>query len=105
MHQCPRCQSHRLIKNGSATDKPKKQCKACGYQFTRTTPRGKPLTIKVNAVLWYLSGVSMSRIAFLSRVSVQAVLTGSGPSPKTPMRSQRQRRTSSCWNRLSCGIV
>jgi insertion element IS1 protein InsB len=74
MHQCPRCQSDRLIKNGSATDKPKKLCKACGYQFTRTTPRGKPLTTKVNAVLWYLSGVSMNRIAFLSRVSVQAVL-------------------------------
>jgi transposase-like protein len=47
MHQCPRCQSDRHIKNGSAPDKPKKLCKACGYQFTRTTPRGKPLTTKV----------------------------------------------------------
>jgi insertion element IS1 protein InsB len=74
MHECPRCQSSRLIKNGSATGKPKKLCKACGYQFTRMTPRGKPLMTKVNAVLWYLSGVSMNRIAFLSRVSVQSVL-------------------------------
>src|SRR5499433_3175456 len=73
MHVCPRCQSDRLVKNGSAGGKPKKQCKQCGYQFTRTTPRGKPLAMKINAVLWYLSGVSMNRIAFLLRVSAQAV--------------------------------
>jgi insertion element IS1 protein InsB len=39
------------------------------------TPRGKPLALKVNAVLWYLSGMSMHRMAFLLRVSAQAVLT------------------------------
>ena len=75
MHVCPRCQSDRLVKNGFAAGKPKKPCKQCGYQFTRTTPRGKPLAMKINAVLWYLSGVSMNRIAFLLRVSAQAVLT------------------------------
>ena len=74
MHVCPRCQGERLVKNGSAAGKPKKQCKQCGYQFTRTTPRGQPLTTKINAVLWYLSGMSMNRIAFLLRVSAQAVL-------------------------------
>jgi hypothetical protein len=31
--------------------------------------------MKLNAVLWYLSGVSMNRIAFLLRVSAQAVRT------------------------------
>jgi hypothetical protein len=30
--------------------------------------------MKINAVLWYLSGISMNRIAFLLQVSVQAVL-------------------------------
>jgi transposase len=74
MHECPKCQSDRVIKNGSAAGKPKKQCKPCGYQFTRTTPRGKPLKIKINAVLLYLSGISMNRIAFLLRVSAQTVL-------------------------------
>src|SRR4029453_10660462 len=74
MHACPKCQSDRVIKNGSAAGKPKKQCKQCGYQFTRTTPRGKPLPTKINAVLLYLSGISMNRIAFLLRVSAQAVL-------------------------------
>jgi len=75
MHVCPRGQSERLVKNGSAAGKPKKQYKQCGHQCTRTTPRGNPLTLKINAVLWYLSGVSMNRIAFLLRVSAQAVLT------------------------------
>src|SRR5215475_8410574 len=75
MHVCPRCQSDRLVKNGSAAGKPKKQCQQCDYQFTRTTPRGKPLSTKINAVLWYLSGMSMNRIAFLLHVSAQAVLT------------------------------
>jgi transposase-like protein len=54
MQKCPRCQSDRLIKNGSTTGKPKKLCKVCGYQFTRTTSRGKPLTTKMNAIMWYL---------------------------------------------------
>jgi len=74
MQVCPQCQSDRLVNNGSAAGKPKKQCQQCGYQFTRTTPRGKPLTTKINAVLLYLSGISMNRIAFLLRVSAQAVL-------------------------------
>jgi hypothetical protein len=65
----------RLIKNGSVAGKPKKQCKPCGYQFTRTTPRGQPLAMQINAILWDLRGMSMHRIAFLLRVSAQAVLT------------------------------
>ena len=75
MGVCPQCQGERLVKNGSAAGKPKKRCKQCGYQFTRTTPRGKPLATKINAVLWYLRGMSMHRMAFLLRVSTQAVLT------------------------------
>jgi transposase len=74
MQQCPRCQSDWVINNGSAAGKPKKRCKQCGYQFTRTTPRGKPLQTKILAVLLYLSGLSMNRIATLCGVSAQAVL-------------------------------
>ena len=77
MYTCPKCQSDQLINNGSAAGKPKKHCKQCGDQFPRTTPRGKPLAMKVNAVLWYGSGMSMNRIAFLLQVSAQAVLTWS----------------------------
>jgi insertion element IS1 protein InsB len=74
MRVCPKCQSDRLVNNGSAAGKPQKRCQQCGYQFTRTTPRGKPLNTKINAVLFYLSGISMNRMAFLLRVSAQPVL-------------------------------
>jgi hypothetical protein len=50
---CPPCQGDRLVHNGSAAGKPKKQRNPCGYQCTRTTPRGKPLTMKITAGLWY----------------------------------------------------
>src|SRR5215510_504640 len=74
MQKCPRCHSEQVVPNGSAAGKPKKRCKPCGYQFTRTTPRGKPLQIKMLAVLLYLSGLWMNRIATLCGVSAQAVL-------------------------------
>jgi transposase len=74
MYQCPKCQSERVVPNGSAAGKPKKRCQQCGYQFTRTTPRGKPLQTKILAVLLYLSGLSMNRSATLCGVSAQAVL-------------------------------
>jgi transposase-like protein len=38
MPMCPQCQSDHVIKNGSATGKPKNQCKQCGYQFTSSPP-------------------------------------------------------------------
>jgi transposase-like protein len=74
MPVCPQCQSDRVIKNGAVAGKPKRQCQPCGSQFPRTTPRGTPLTTKSNAVLLSLSGMSRNRIAFLLRVSAQAVL-------------------------------
>jgi insertion element IS1 protein InsB len=73
MQVCPQCQRDRLVNNGSAAGKPKKLCRQWGSQFTRTTPRGKPLAMKVHAVLWYLSGISLPRLAFLLRVSAQSV--------------------------------
>jgi insertion element IS1 protein InsB len=75
MQVCPQCQSDRLVNNGSAAGKPKKLCRQCGDQCTRITPRGKPLAMKVHAVLWSLSGLSMHRLACLLRVSAQSGLT------------------------------
>jgi insertion element IS1 protein InsB len=74
MHACPPSQRDRLVNNGSVAGKPTKLCERCGVQFTRTTPRGKPLTTQINAVLCYLSGLSMHHLACLLRVSAQSVL-------------------------------
>jgi hypothetical protein len=54
MQVCPQCQRDRLVNNGSAA--------------------GKPLTTKIHAVWLYLRGISVNRMAFLLRVSAQAVL-------------------------------
>jgi transposase-like protein len=74
MQVCSPCQSDRLVNNGAVAGKPKKLCRQCGDQLTRTTPRGEPLVRKVQAVLFYLSGISMHRIAFLLRESAPSVL-------------------------------
>jgi transposase-like protein len=74
MGVCPQGQGERLVKHGAAAGKPKKRCQQCGYQCTRTTPRGTPLATKSHAVLGYVSGMAMPRLAFLLRVSPPAVL-------------------------------
>jgi hypothetical protein len=73
---CPKGQSDRVIRHGSAAGKPQKQCTPWGSQCPRTTPRGTPRATQLNAVLWYLRGRSRNRIALLLRVSAPAVLTG-----------------------------
>jgi transposase-like protein len=63
MQVCPQGQSDRLVNNGAVAGTPKKLCKPCGYQLTRTTPRGKPFVMKVHAVLLYPTfRISLSRV-------------------------------------------
>src|SRR4051812_42602666 len=45
------------------------RCKACGLNFTDTPARGKPVALKVAAVLLYVRGLSMTRPAKLLGVS------------------------------------
>jgi transposase len=48
-------------------------CKACGLNFTDTPLPGKPLAMKVTAVLLYVSGLSMNRTAKLLGVSTPTI--------------------------------
>jgi transposase len=59
--------------NGLMRTKQRYRCKACGLNFTDTPPRGKPLALKVAAVLLYVSGLSMNRTAKLLGVSTPTV--------------------------------
>ena len=61
------------VKNGFMRGKQRYRCKACGLNFTDTPPRGMPLRVKVEAVLLYLSGLSMNRTAKLLGVSTPSV--------------------------------
>src|SRR5215207_8820948 len=49
------------------------RCKDCGLNFTDTPARGKPLALKVAAVLLYVSGLSMNRTAKLLGVSTPTI--------------------------------
>ena len=72
--ECPKCTSSHVVKNGSVKGIRKHICRVCGFQFTRTTPRGKPLKTKILAVVMYMSGLSINRIGKLCGVSAQSVL-------------------------------
>ena len=61
------------MKNGLMRNKQRYRCKACGLNFTDTPPRGKPLALKVAAVLLYVSGLSMNRTAKLLGVSTPTI--------------------------------
>jgi transposase len=71
--RCKRCGSGEPVKNGFMRGKQRYRCKACGLNFTATPPRGKPLALKITAVLLYVSGLSMNRTAKLVGVSTPTV--------------------------------
>ncbi len=72
---CPKCSSSQISKNGNIKGVQRYKCKQCHYQFTRTTPRGRPAAEKALAITLYLMGVSMNAIGRLLKVSTPAVLS------------------------------
>jgi len=72
--ECPKCKSSHVVKNGSVKRIPKHLCRKCGFQFTRSTPKGKPLKTKILAVVLYMSGLSLNRIGKICGVSGQSIL-------------------------------
>ena len=71
--RCKACGSEEHVKNGFMRGKQRYRCKACGLNFTDTPPPGKPLAMKVTAVLLYVSGLSMNRTAKLLGVSTPTI--------------------------------
>ncbi len=71
---CPKCQHEQVVKNGHALDKQRWKCKKCNYQFTRTTPRGKPLAIKLLSVYLYCHGISMNAIGIMFGTHTSTIL-------------------------------
>src|SRR3954451_11123684 len=72
--RCKGYGSEEHVKNGFMRGLQRYRCKACGLNFTDTPPRGMPLRVKVEAVLLYLSGLSMNRTAKLLGVSTPSVM-------------------------------
>ena len=71
--RCKRCGGAKYVKNGLMRGKQRYLCKTCGLTFTDTPARGKPLAMKVVAVLLYVSGLSMNRTAKLLGVSTPTI--------------------------------
>jgi transposase-like protein len=68
--------------------------------------RGTRPTTKINAVWLYLSGISMNRIAFLLRVSAQAVLNWIRTLAQTyHKRSQSPQGEASASNGMRCSMT
>lgn len=72
--QCLKCNSNSYVKSGKVANKQRYRCRDCGYQFTRTTPRGKPASVKRMALHLYLEGVGLRAIGRILGVSNVAVL-------------------------------
>src|SRR4051795_12271559 len=71
--RCKRCGGEEHVKNGLMRSHQRYLCKSCGLNFTDTPPRGKPLALKVAAVLLYVSGLSMNRTAKLLGVATPTI--------------------------------
>jgi transposase len=67
---CPKCAHLSVVKNGHVQAVQRWKCRACRYEFTRTTPRGEPAAKKALALLLYSMGrASYGIIARLLQVS------------------------------------
>ena len=71
--KCPRCKREDAVKNGKARGSQRYKCKACGFQFTRLTTRGRPPWQRALAVFLYCRGVSISDIARMFSVSPSTI--------------------------------
>ena len=74
MSTCPKCQHHHIVKAGKVGDKQRWRCRGCRYQYTRITPRGRPLWQKSLAVFLYCHGVSMNALGKMFGLRTSSVL-------------------------------
>ena len=71
--KCLKCGESHFVKNGTVFGSQRYKCKVCGYQFTKLTPAGKSIFIKLISHALYLSGMSMRQIAPIVGVTGQSV--------------------------------
>jgi transposase len=74
MAACPKCTHPHVVKAGKVRGTQRWLCRGCGYQFTRTTPRGKPLWQKSLAVFLYCHGLSIIALSKMFGVRASSVL-------------------------------
>ncbi len=70
---CKKCSSKECWKAGKVRGLQRYKCKACGYSYTITPPRGRPMAQKLLALILYMQGLSINKIAKQFDLSVPAV--------------------------------
>ena len=72
--KCLKCGCTAAHKNGLMKEHQGYKCKNCGYQYTKTTPRGKPEKDKILALILFLSGLSMRASGKIVGGAMQSVM-------------------------------
>ena len=67
--ECPKCGVREKVKNGFMKGAQRYKCKNCGCNFTKSTGRGQPLSLKRSVIKYYLEGIGFRRIERLLGVS------------------------------------
>jgi transposase len=75
MDVCLKCAHPHVVKAGKSWGKPRWLCRGCGYQFTRSTLRGRPPWQKSLAVFLYYHGVSINALGKMFGVWGSTILT------------------------------
>ena len=71
--KCMKCGGTKHVKNGMVFGRQRYKCATCGYQFTKETPAGKPIYVKLICHGLFMSGLSMRDIAKIVGVTAQSV--------------------------------
>src|SRR3954452_4295446 len=85
---CKRCAGAAFVKNGTVRGHQRYRCKACGFNFTATPERGKPVAMKALAVLLYAMGNAsqgmIARLLGVSHVTVYRWVRAAGEEAPAP---------------------
>lgn len=75
IEQCPRCQSHQIVKSGVVKERQRFRCNNCNYNFT-VAKQGRQIDqyYVIKALQLYLEGVSFREIERLLGVSHTSVM-------------------------------
>jgi transposase-like protein len=91
MDACPKCTHPHVVKAGKVRGKQRWLCRGGGYQFTGTTPRGRPPWQKSLAVFLYCHGVSMNALGKMFGVWASTILTWIRHYAAFPLKSSATR--------------
>ena len=72
--KCLKCWCEGAYKYGHMKGCQRYRCKNCSYQYTQTTPRGRPEKDRNFALVLYLSGLSMNATGKILGVTAQILM-------------------------------